>query len=76
MNSWRKRKRGVLVGKGGGPCTPLPTWRLGFSHNDATNSKDKRKEKDLNCSTEASARKLGVNLWEIRTAPLIKLIVE
>ena len=59
----KKLKRGVLVGKRGGPCTPSPTWRLGFSQNDATSSIDK----DLDCSTSVSARKLGANLWEIQS---------
>lgn len=59
----KKLKRGVLVGKRAGPCTPSPTWRLGFSQNDATSSIDK----DLDCSTSVSARKLGANLWDIQS---------
>ena len=72
----REKGRKKKEKKGGGPCTPLPTWRLGFSQDDATSSMDKKKKKDLNCSTGVSARKLGANLWEIETAPLIRLIVE
>lgn len=63
----KKLKRGVLVGKRGGPSTPSPTWRLGFSSsNDVTSTSSI--DKDLDCSTTTvSARKLGANLWEIHS---------
>ncbi|KAK9279418.1 hypothetical protein L1049_013097 [Liquidambar formosana] len=54
----KKLKRGMLVGKRGGPCTPSPTWRLGFAEDD--HNKD-----FLTFPSAVSARTLGANLWEI-----------
>ena len=50
--------------EGGARDTRSPTWRLGFSHNDVPAPRIRKKKENLNCSTEISARKLGVNLWE------------
>ena len=56
-------------GGGGGRDTRSPTWRLGFSHNDVPAPRIRKKKENLNCSTEISARKLGVNLWERERTP-------
>ena len=34
-----KLKRAILVGKRGGPCTPIPTWKMSFDDdNDGENA--------------------------------------
>ncbi|RWV97856.1 hypothetical protein GW17_00039329 [Ensete ventricosum] len=54
-----KLRRGVAVGKKGGLCTPVPTWKLGDTGSaDADAGEPKR--------SSVSARKLGANLWEIQ----------
>ncbi|CAL9101055.1 unnamed protein product [Musa textilis] len=54
-----KLRRGVTVGKKGGLCTPVPTWKLGDTGSaDADAGEPKR--------SSVSARKLGANLWEIQ----------
>ncbi|CAL9059340.1 uncharacterized protein At5g41620-like [Musa acuminata AAA Group] len=54
-----KLRRGVTVGKKGGLCTPVPTWKLGDAGSaDADAGEPKR--------SSVSARKLGANLWEIQ----------
>ncbi|KAF3439916.1 hypothetical protein FNV43_RR18194 [Rhamnella rubrinervis] len=64
----KKLKRGILVGKRGGPCTPPPTWRLEFSaeekHND-NNIKPIAEFLDFRTKQTVSARKLCANLWEV-----------
>lgn len=57
----KKLKQGMLlVGKrGGGPCTPPPTWRLELDNNLTFPN-------NANISTSISARKLCANLWEIQ----------
>ncbi|KAF8380121.1 hypothetical protein HHK36_027593 [Tetracentron sinense] len=59
-----KLKRGILVGKRGGPCTPVPTWRLG-------GAEDFTIKEPLTLPPTISARKLAANLWEIQ--PLAKM---
>lgn len=54
----KKLKRGLLVGKRGGPCTPPPTWSLGLGQ-------DGENKDALTFPSTISARKLGANLWEI-----------
>ncbi|KAA8516125.1 hypothetical protein F0562_019304 [Nyssa sinensis] len=64
-----KLKRGILVGKRGGPCTPSPTWRL------ASVQPDGCVREDLTfpiTSAALSARKLGANLWEV--LPHLKVV--
>ncbi|XP_059651302.1 uncharacterized protein At5g41620-like [Cornus florida] len=56
-----KLKRGVLVGKRLGTCTPSPKWRLGFTQPDGPI----REDLTLPITTAFSARKLGANLWEV-----------
>ncbi|KAG9448357.1 hypothetical protein H6P81_014485 [Aristolochia fimbriata] len=60
-----KLKRGILVGKRGGPCTPVPTWRLGGAHDN--------KGGLTIAPSGVSARKLGANLWEIQSLPTSKM---
>ncbi|XP_068667133.1 uncharacterized protein At5g41620-like [Aristolochia californica] len=60
-----KLKRGILVGKKGGPCTPVPTWRLGDAHDN--------KGGLTIAPSGVSARKLGANLWEIQGLPASKM---
>ncbi|KAH7519523.1 hypothetical protein FEM48_Zijuj08G0046100 [Ziziphus jujuba var. spinosa] len=66
----KKLKRGILVGKRGGPSTPPPTWRLEFSadeNNNNTTTTNKPVTEFLNFPTKptVSARKLCANLWEV-----------
>ncbi|KAJ4957316.1 hypothetical protein NE237_014099 [Protea cynaroides] len=61
-----KLKRGILVGKRGGPCTPVPTWKLGGAQD--TTIKD-----PLTLPPTVSARKLGANLWELQQLPLSEM---
>lgn len=77
----KKLKRGILVGKRGGPCTPPPTWRLEFSaqekHN-VNNTKPITEFLDFPTKQTVSARKLCANLWEVlphhyHHAPLAKM---
>ncbi|XP_077212629.1 uncharacterized protein At5g41620-like [Tasmannia lanceolata] len=58
-----KLKRGILVGKKGGPCTPVPTWKLGGAQDN---------NEGLNLPS-LSARKLGASLWEIQEPPIAKM---
>ncbi|XP_068644623.1 uncharacterized protein At5g41620-like [Aristolochia californica] len=60
-----KLKRGILVGKKGGPCTPVPTWRLGGTHDN--------KGGLTIAPSGVSARKLGANLWEVQGLPPSKM---
>lgn len=54
-----KLKRGILVGKRGGTCTPSPTWRFGFEEEDLIFPTT------TTTAATLSARKLGANLWEV-----------
>ncbi|XP_010261452.1 PREDICTED: uncharacterized protein At5g41620 [Nelumbo nucifera] len=54
-----KLKRGILVGKRGGPCTPVPAWKL-------EDAQDNTIKGPLTLPSTVSARKLGANLWEIQ----------
>ncbi|XP_010925793.2 uncharacterized protein At5g41620 isoform X1 [Elaeis guineensis] len=58
-----KLRRGISVGKRGGPCTPMPTWKLedppGPSDPGGLDRLQRRR-------SSVSARKLGANLWEIQ----------
>ncbi|XP_022770522.1 uncharacterized protein At5g41620-like [Durio zibethinus] len=58
----KKSKRGILVGKRAGPSTPSPTWRLGFSSQNATTQDFLQ----LPTGPSISARKLCANLWELQ----------
>ncbi|XP_058100293.1 uncharacterized protein At5g41620-like [Magnolia sinica] len=61
----RKLRRGVLVGKRGGPCTPVPAWKLGGAHDN---------NKGGLMIPALSARKLAASLWEIQDLhPLPKM---
>jgi hypothetical protein len=65
----KKLKRGVLVGKRGGPCTPPPTWRLEFSsHKNDNTTADTQEFLTFpnTATTSISARKLCASLWEIQ----------
>ncbi|XP_010251566.1 PREDICTED: uncharacterized protein At5g41620-like [Nelumbo nucifera] len=62
-----KLKRGILVGKRGGPCTPVPTWKLG-------DIQDNTIKDPLTLPPTVSARKLAANLWDIQQhLPLAKM---
>ncbi|CAK9165826.1 unnamed protein product [Ilex paraguariensis] len=63
-----KLKRGFLVGKRGGNCTPSPTWKFSSAQPDGS------LVQNLTFPTNAtlSARKLGANLWEVQ--PHLKVI--
>ncbi|XP_043715930.1 uncharacterized protein At5g41620-like [Telopea speciosissima] len=61
-----KLKRGILVGKRGGPCTPVPTWK--FEGAQDTTIKD-----PLPLPPTVSARKLAANLWELHYLPLSEM---
>ncbi|KAK9147342.1 hypothetical protein Scep_006099 [Stephania cephalantha] len=76
-----KLKRGVfLVGKRGGPCTPVPTWRLSAASDDDQQQQQQQQQILLQHSrgteainaltfpshTAVSARKLGASLWEFQ----------
>ncbi|GMH17284.1 hypothetical protein Nepgr_019125 [Nepenthes gracilis] len=50
-----KLKRGILVGKRGGPCTPPPTWTFGSDQLSFATAP----------SSSVSARQLGATVWEI-----------
>ncbi|XP_074584047.1 LOW QUALITY PROTEIN: uncharacterized protein At5g41620-like [Curcuma longa] len=52
-----KLKRGVAVGKKGGLCTPVPTWKLGAPGSSESELSEPKR-------SSVSARKLGANLWE------------
>ncbi|GMP43680.1 hypothetical protein CsSME_00012952 [Camellia sinensis var. sinensis] len=56
-----KLKRGILVGKRGGTCTPSPTWRFGFEEEDLIFPTTTTAA----AAATLSARKLGANLWEV-----------
>ncbi|KAF5193294.1 intracellular protein transporter USO1-like protein [Thalictrum thalictroides] len=61
-----KWKRGVLVGKKGGPTTPSSTWKLEeleleLEHKGRCAAQDNKRT-----SSSVSARKLCANLWEIQ----------
>ncbi|CAL5331760.1 unnamed protein product [Camellia sinensis] len=56
-----KLKRGILVGKRGGTCTPSPTWRFGFEEEDLIFPTTTTTA----AAATLSARKLGANLWEV-----------
>ncbi|CAL5382133.1 unnamed protein product [Camellia sinensis] len=56
-----KLKRGILVGKRGGTCTPSPTWRFGFEEEDLIFPTTTAAA----AAATLSARKLGANLWEV-----------
>ncbi|XP_022759572.1 uncharacterized protein At5g41620-like [Durio zibethinus] len=58
----KKLKRGILVGKRAGLSTPSPTWRLEFSSQNATSTRDFLQ---LPTGPSISARKLCANLWEV-----------
>lgn len=60
----KKLKRGILLAKRGGPCTPVPPWKLGGAQDS--------KAGGLTIPA-LSARKLGANLWEIQDLPLAKM---
>lgn len=63
----KKLKRGMLVGKRGGPCTPPPTWRLELNDNNSNNNiQEFLTFPNPTTSTSISARKLCSNLWEIQ----------
>ncbi|OVA01885.1 hypothetical protein BVC80_9079g19 [Macleaya cordata] len=64
-----KLRRGILVGKRGGPCTPSPTWKLSSSDDNLTTNKASLTLP----SSSISARKLGANLWEIHQLSLAKM---
>lgn len=74
-----KLKRAILVGKRGGPCTPIPTWKMSFDDdNDDDNAlgsyrAEKEEEKPLMVlnNKSVSARKLAANLWELQEIPRI-----
>ncbi|XP_042481500.1 uncharacterized protein At5g41620-like [Macadamia integrifolia] len=61
-----KLRRGILVGKRGCPCTPVPTWKLGGAQD--TTIKD-----PLTLPPTVSARKLAANLWELHHLPLSEM---
>lgn len=69
----KKLKRRMLVGKrGGGPCTPPPTWRLELSphENDDTYTTSIQEFVTFpNNTASVSARKLGANLWDWEIQP-------
>ncbi|XP_057980501.1 uncharacterized protein At5g41620-like isoform X2 [Malania oleifera] len=70
----KKLKRGGLVGKRGGPCTPSPTWRIGFSGDNDDDDGRVNSIKQPGFRATVSARKLGANLWEIQPhLPLSKM---
>lgn len=52
----KKLKRGIVVGKRGGPCTPVPSWKFEEKNNNTKSGG----------VLTLSARKLGANLWEIQ----------
>ncbi|XP_058096022.1 uncharacterized protein At5g41620-like [Magnolia sinica] len=54
-----KLRRGILVGKKGGPCTPVPTWRFGGAHDN----------KHGLIIPPLSSRKLAANLWDYHQLP-------
>ncbi|KAJ8621668.1 hypothetical protein MRB53_030197 [Persea americana] len=60
----KKLKRGILLAKRGGPCTPVPPWKLGGAHDSNPGG---------STIPALSARKLGANLWEIQDLPLAKM---
>ncbi|KAK9103793.1 hypothetical protein Sjap_021047 [Stephania japonica] len=68
-----KLKRGfLLVGKRGGPCTPVPTWRLSAASDDEqqqllhSTTTAAIKALTFPSHTAVSARKLGASLWEFQ----------
>ncbi|KAJ4951735.1 hypothetical protein NE237_028567 [Protea cynaroides] len=61
-----KLKRGILVGKRGGTCTPVSNWKLG-------GAPDSIIEDPLTLPPTVSARKLGAKLWELQHLPLSKM---
>ncbi|KAJ1413806.1 hypothetical protein SESBI_19300 [Sesbania bispinosa] len=66
-----KLKRGVAVGKRGGPSTPPPTWRLEFPSQQNGNNKNPVLQEFLYFPTSTlSARKLCAKLWEIQSHQL------
>ncbi|XP_019190770.1 PREDICTED: uncharacterized protein At5g41620-like isoform X3 [Ipomoea nil] len=67
-----KLKRGVLVGKRGGNCTPSPTWKYGLAQTDGSLLQDYTFPSKSN-STSLSVRKLGANLWEVQPLPRLKM---
>ncbi|KAK6920043.1 hypothetical protein RJ641_015947 [Dillenia turbinata] len=63
-----KLKRGILVGKRGGPCTPPPTWK-GLGGGVPISDPDHHhfnREHNLAFANTVSARKLCANLWEVQ----------
>lgn len=68
-----KLKRGVLVGKRGGPSTPAPTWRLEFPSQQQKNGNNNRNTVQEFLSfpnSTLSARNLCAKLWEVQSHQL------
>lgn len=61
-----KLRRGILVGKRGGPCTPVPTWKL-------EDVQDNTIKASLTIPSTVSARTLGANLWELQHLQVPKM---
>ncbi|QHO41938.1 hypothetical protein HN51_007740 [Arachis hypogaea] len=59
-----KLKRGVLVGKSKGPCTPVPSWKLLWGNNNIIHHHHSLHPHHHPHSATVSARKLAAALWE------------
>ncbi|KAG6606056.1 hypothetical protein SDJN03_03373, partial [Cucurbita argyrosperma subsp. sororia] len=66
-NLGKKLRRGVLIGKRCGPCTPVPSWRIWAPPQETIiNQTDPFHSSSASASASASisARKLAAALWE------------
>jgi len=64
-NLGKKLRRGVLIGKRCGPCTPVPSWRIWAPPQETIiNQTDPFHSSSASASASISARKLAAALWE------------
>ncbi|XP_072961837.1 uncharacterized protein At5g41620-like isoform X1 [Typha angustifolia] len=69
-----KLKRGIALSKKGGPCTPVPTWKLEESSDPSELDGLAKAPVAAPRRSSVSARQLGANLWEIQEPrPLNKM---
>ncbi|XP_073023735.1 uncharacterized protein [Primulina eburnea] len=68
MGRWWKR--GILVGKREGSCTPTPSWNFGLIKPDGLFIQDSNFP--TNREPNLSARKLGAHLWEVQSQPKLR----
>ncbi|XP_075519125.1 uncharacterized protein LOC142553034 isoform X2 [Primulina tabacum] len=67
----RRWKRGILVSKREGSCTPTPSWNFGLIKPDGLFIQDSNFP--TNRKPNLSARKLGAHLWEVQSQPKLRV---